>query len=223
MSRFLTPYENTPNAAQCNAQGQITRRQFEMLVDPETPMTRRRLRRRRLVLVILGMGFVGWWWLYVSAQTSWGVRGEWVVFAGAALLLVCAFILVSAVARLLWGILAITPTSDEIGESLRKLIREGTLAIQSVEGRLRFRHTNAGRNGLLCSLVVGRREFPISQALWEALHERRQGGHWVAFYLLDPNALLSVARLDELQRDMTLMAEGDSIVTGRTIAHRVDL
>jgi hypothetical protein len=223
MPRFLTPYENTPNAALCNAQGQITRRQFEMLIEPETPMSRAQLRRLRQVILILGVSFVAWWGLYEFSRQGWDIPWNWVVLMGCALLLVCVIIIISAAARLLWGMLAITPTSDEVGEALRKRIREGNLGIQSVEGRPRFRHLNAGRHGVLCSLLIGKRDFPISQALWETLHERPQAGKWVAFYLREPNALLSVSRLDELEQGRVTLPDGEGVVSGKTIARRADL
>ena len=127
MPRFLTPYENTPNAALCNAQGQITRRQFELLIEPETPMSRAKLRRLRQVILILGLSFVAWSGLYEFWRQGWEIPFDWVVMVGCALLLVCVSIIVSGAARLLWGILAITPTSEEIGESLRKRLRRGPL------------------------------------------------------------------------------------------------
>lgn len=223
MPRTLTPYENTPNAALWNAGGQITRRQFEMLIDPETPMTRTRLRRRRLLLLALGIAFITWWALHEAWRMSLSISYELVLATGGLLLGLCAAIVIVALLRLLWAILAIAPTSDEIGEALRKRIREGTLSIQTVEGRLKLRHLPVGRSSLLCSASVGGREFPVSQSLWEALQQQPRAGRWTAFYLQQPSALLAVTRTDELNRALADARATEPIVTGNTIARRADL
>jgi hypothetical protein len=223
MPRFLTPYENTPNAALWNARGQITRRQFEMLTEPETPMTRARLRRRRLFLLALGLAFVVWWALHEAWRGSQVVSYDLVLVTGGLLLGLCAAIIVVTLLRLLWAILVITPTADEIGASLRQRIRESTLAIYSVEGRLKFRHLPIGLSSLLCSVIVGGREFPISQALWEMLQQQPRAGRWTVFYLQQPYVVLSISRTDELNRALEDLPADEPIVSGNTVARRVDL
>ncbi len=215
MPHLLTPYENTANASRLNAAGQITRRQFEMLIEPETPITRAQVRRLRLLMVMLVTCFALWGGLYWGWRDARLIAFDVVVMSGAALLFVCVLVVLSGMLR----ILAITPTTEEIGEQIRKRIREGTLGIECVEGRIRFRHLVSGTS-MLCSVIVARREFPVSQALWEGLQEVPGGNRWTVYYLRDPASPLSIVPSYELS--LPPSGAHEAVVSGHTIARRGD-
>jgi hypothetical protein len=220
MPRLLSPYENTESAAALNARGQITRKQFEMLIDIDVPPTIAGIRRSKYLALLVALLFIIWMLLYWSAGQSAPFLSETVVWSGAALLVLNGALFFMLVLRWLYGIIAITPTMDDIASTLRERIRDEALGIQHVQGRLRFRHLARWQGAMVCEVRIGQRWFVISQQLWEQLQQ--QPGHqtYAAYYLISPFALLSIIPLDQLPAVEGEMVTDEQSVSGRTHAQR---
>jgi hypothetical protein len=118
-----------------------------------------------------------------------------------------------------YGVLSIPDTTEEVGNTIRKQIREGNLHIHMLEGRLRFHHLP--RRTPLCAIDICGREFAVSQALWEALQEQGRVRNWTVHYLVSPSVLLSVMPTQQLA--LLDGASSDDVVSGHTIMRRSDV